>query len=220
MNRTSLMGWVAKTVTLLAGLALPSMASAGIVSVVAVSYQPLGAGVAPIPTLGGAALVLLAVLLVTMVWRLRGAPWLRDQAALSIGLVGLAAVMGLAGTGLVYAQIANNGGSPPLVMLTQAEGGVAETGNVGTSCFANNSGVDLKITGISALDENYLIDEDGSSRNGFCSEFLPRESDAGLSPSPDAPSANLTEAPVCSASPGTVLEPYAICSVTVLGPVD
>lgn len=176
--------------------ALSQQASAGIGAVI--TYGP-GAATA-VPALGGYALVALAGLLALVAYRLRGEGALRENRFLGLALFVAVVATGASGAKLVYAV---NFGPAPGVPLNQASGGEANVGT-GTSCLYNQTEGELAITAITPS-TGAVIDSLGTSKDGTCPETYI-----------DNGGVNAGEAPVCSASPSTVLGPQKACSVTVL----
>lgn len=169
-----------------------------------VSYAPLSDGPMAIPTLGGTALMALALLLAVMVWRFRHTGLLRNNPLMGVALGVAILASGIGGGHLVYAA---NFGVAPVISLVSASGGSVNLSTVGTSCILNVTDSEQTITSISTAG-GYVIDTEGLSRDGSCPEQHPVRT---------AETAELIpEAPVCSTSPGSRLAPFRACSVTVL----
>ncbi|KGE04534.1 hypothetical protein HRUBRA_00873 [Pseudohaliea rubra DSM 19751] len=146
------------------------------------------------------ALVALAGLLALVAYRLRGEGALRGNRFLGFALVVAVVATGASGAKLVHAV---NFGDAPRVALKSASGGTVNVGS-GTSCVYNPNQGELAITAITPSG-GAVIDSLGSSKDGTCPETVI-----------DNGGANAGEAPVCSASPSTVLGPQKACSVTTL----
>jgi hypothetical protein len=156
--------------------------------------------VTAVPALGGYALVALAGLLALVAYRLRGDALLRENRFLGVALAVTVIAVGASGARLVYAV---NFGPAPGVPLSNADGGTV-TVQQGTSCVYNQTQGELAITAITPAVDGQ-VDSTGASRDGFCPETY--VANGGV---------NAGEAPVCSASPSTVLAPEKACSVTVI----
>jgi len=189
---------------------VPLTASATAITAM-VSHSPAQIGPMAIPTMGGAALLALSLLLAVVAWRAHRMGVLRGNSLLGVSLMIAVLTTGVSGVRLVQAQV--NGGSAPIFNLTDPEGGTINLVSVGgTHCVVNSTGVAQEIRSITAQ-PGFEIDEDGSSRDGFCSEIaILREGES----QPTEDLANAGEAPVCSVSPPTQLAPYYACSVTAL----
>lgn len=189
------------TALLLGLLALTQSLAAAAGGVTAtVGYQPLSHAAAAIPTLGGAGLIALALLLAVMVWRMQRSGALRNNPLLSIALTVTILATGAAGSHMV---VAANFGAAPQILMTNAEGGNAQTSSVGTSCFVNASGADLQITAVTP-EVGYLINS--VLKDASCPErLIVREGES---------QELIAEAPDCA--PSMQLAPDYACSVTVV----
>lgn len=178
-----------------------------------VAYQPF-MGSTPIPALGGAGLIALAILLLVMAWRFQRRGMFTNNPLLGVCLAVAIAAAGASGTKLVYAQ-ANNGGIVYWSSLGQEAGGSVTVSGPATACVVNVTGATQQITGITPL-TGYLLDPEGASKTGFCPEYgIAREGEVEAS---TGDIANVGEAPVCVAS-STVLAPNRVCSVTTVNEV-
>lgn len=178
-------------------------AQAGSVGVV-ISYQPW-IQADPIPTLGGMMLVVLALALGVMAWRVGGAGLLHSHPLVAVLLTATIVVTGLSGLRQVYALAL-----APQVELNQAGGGQASSihGEIGTFCFVNTSGAPLQIT---AIEPHvwYAIDSSGYT-SALCPKFtlLAREGDGSSE-------IEVEGAPECSANPPTQLPANQACYLTI-----